>query len=74
MDPIVEEVRRVRESIFARFNYDLWALYRHLKEQEAKSDRTLVSFSQPQADSPANQVSQSPVSSGAPETARPSVP
>lgn len=43
VDPIVEEVRRVRDAYAARFNYDLWAIYRDLKEQEKKSGRTFVS-------------------------------
>ncbi len=44
IDPIVEEVRRVREEYAARFNYDLDAIYRDLKEQEKLSGRTYVSF------------------------------
>lgn len=43
-DPIVEEVRRVRDAHAARFNYDLDAIFRDIKEQEKKSGRTFVSF------------------------------
>jgi hypothetical protein len=43
-DPIVEEVRRVREAYAQQFNYDLLAIHRDLKEREKKSGRTLVSF------------------------------
>ena len=43
-DPIVEEVRKVREAHAAQFNYDLRAIYRDLKEQEKKSSRTFVSY------------------------------
>ena len=43
-DPIVEEVRKVREAHAAQFNYDLWAIYRDLKEQERKSGRAFVSY------------------------------
>jgi hypothetical protein len=43
-DPIVDEVRRVREAYAARFNYDLRAIYRDLKEQEKRSGRKLVSY------------------------------
>ena len=43
-DPIVEEVRRVREEYAARFNYDLDAIFRDIKEQEKKSGRKFVSF------------------------------
>lgn len=42
-DPIVDEVRRVREEYAARFNSDLRAIYRDLKEQEKRSGRKLVS-------------------------------
>ena len=35
-DPIVAEVRRIREEYAARFNYDLEAIFRHLNELEQK--------------------------------------
>ena len=43
-DPIVDEVRRARDAYAARFNYDLRAIYRDLKEQEKRSGRKLVSY------------------------------
>jgi hypothetical protein len=43
-DPIVEEVRRVRDAHAARFNYDLDDIFRDIKEQERKSGCTFVSF------------------------------
>ena len=43
-DPIVEEVRKVREDHAARFGYDLKAIYRDLKRQEEESGRTFVSW------------------------------
>jgi hypothetical protein len=43
-DPIVDEVRRVRDGHAARFNYDLDAIFRDIKEQERKSGRKFVSF------------------------------
>ncbi len=43
-DPIVNEVRRVREAHAAQFNYDLDAIFKDLKEQEKRSDRNFVSF------------------------------
>lgn len=36
-DPIVEEVRRVRDAHAARFNYDLDAIFQDIKEREKKS-------------------------------------
>jgi hypothetical protein len=43
-DPIVSEVRTVRQSHAAKFNYDLEAIYRDLKQQEEKSGRLFVSL------------------------------
>lgn len=43
-DPIVDEIRRIRDAHAARFNYDLDAIYRDLKEQEKRSGRKLVSY------------------------------
>ena len=43
-DPIVAEVRKVREAHAAKFNYDLLAIYQDLKEQEKRSERTFVSY------------------------------
>jgi hypothetical protein len=42
-DPIVDEVRRVRDAYAARFNYDLRAIFKDLKEQEKRSGREFVS-------------------------------
>ncbi|MCD4727758.1 MAG: hypothetical protein K8R46_08860 [Pirellulales bacterium] len=44
-DPIVAEVRRIRAEHAAKFNYDLEAIYRDLKERERSSGRTYVRFS-----------------------------
>ncbi len=41
-DPIVDEVRRAREAYAARFNYNLRAIFRDLKEQEQRSSRSIV--------------------------------
>ncbi len=43
-DPIVDEVRRVRGEHAARFNYDLWAIFRDIKEQQERSGLNFVSF------------------------------
>jgi hypothetical protein len=45
-DPIVDEVRRVRDAYAARFNYDLRAIYRDLKEKEKRSGRKIVSYAE----------------------------
>ena len=56
-DPIVDEVRRVRGEHAARFNYDLWAIFRDIKEQQERSGLKFVSF----ADEP-NTATPAPVS------------
>jgi hypothetical protein len=43
-DPIVDEVRRVRDAYAARFNYDLRAIFRDLKAQEKHNGREIVSY------------------------------
>jgi hypothetical protein len=40
-DPVVEEVRRIRDALAARFNYDWNAIYRHIKEQEKEWEKKL---------------------------------
>lgn len=37
-DPIVREVRRIRDAHAAKFDYDLDAIYADLKEREAARD------------------------------------
>jgi hypothetical protein len=43
-DPIVAEVRKIREAHAAQFNYDLTAIYHDLKRQEKESGRVFVSY------------------------------
>ena len=43
-DPIVEEVRKIREEHAARFDYDFEAIYEDLKETERRSGRKTVSL------------------------------
>jgi hypothetical protein len=43
-DPIVDEVRRVRELYASAFDFDLQALFKNLKAQEQQSDRRFVSY------------------------------
>ncbi len=43
-DPIVDEVRRFRDAHAARFNYDLDAIFRDIKEQEKMSGLKFVSY------------------------------
>jgi hypothetical protein len=43
-DPIVEEVRRIRQEHAAKFDYDLRKIYEDLKEQEKQSGRRFVTL------------------------------
>ncbi|MBM4031364.1 MAG: hypothetical protein FJ291_06205 [Planctomycetes bacterium] len=43
-DPIVEEVRRVRDAHAARFGYDLRAIYEDFKARERALGREIVYF------------------------------
>jgi hypothetical protein len=43
-DPIMEEVRRNREALSARFGHDMTRLVRHLNEQSGKGGRRVVSL------------------------------
>lgn len=42
-DPIVEEVRKVREAHAAKFNYDLSVICRDLREKEKNIGHPVVS-------------------------------
>ncbi|MBI4909139.1 MAG: hypothetical protein HY820_36300 [Acidobacteria bacterium] len=44
VDPIVEEVRRIREEHAAQFNYDLDAIFADYKRIEVESGRPRVSL------------------------------
>jgi len=41
-DPIVQEVRRVREEMAAKFNFDVRAIVRHLQKEQKRSGRKFV--------------------------------
>ena len=43
-DPIVEEIRAHRETHAAKFDYDLAAICRDLREQQAASGRKVVTL------------------------------
>jgi hypothetical protein len=43
-DPIVEEVRRVRDEYAKQFNYDLHAIADDLRKKEQQHPERLVSF------------------------------
>ncbi|MBF0605066.1 MAG: hypothetical protein HQL07_15420 [Nitrospirae bacterium] len=43
-DPIVEEIRKIRDEHAARFNYDLEAIYKDIKRLEEASGRKTVNL------------------------------
>jgi len=42
-DPIVEEVRKIRETHAEQFNYDLDAIFNDLKKKEKLSNHKIIS-------------------------------
>ena len=43
-DNIIAEIRQVREAYAERFNYDVYAMLRDIKERQMQSDRKTVSL------------------------------
>ena len=43
-DPIVEKVRKVKEALAAKFNFDLHAMVRDQQQREKRYGKRLVSF------------------------------
>lgn len=43
-DPIVEEVRKIREEYARGFNFDIRAMARDLREEERRGGRELVTL------------------------------
>jgi hypothetical protein len=41
-DPIIEEIRRIRDEHAAQFNYDLHAICEDLRKEEELSGRTYI--------------------------------
>jgi hypothetical protein len=46
-DPIVEEVRAIREQLAARFNFDIRKIVEDAQRRQASSGSRIVSFEQP---------------------------
>lgn len=43
-DPIVEEIRRIRQEHASKFDFDLDAIFKDVKDKERKSGRNTVSL------------------------------
>ena len=55
-DPIVDEVRRARDAYAARFNYDLRAIFRDLKDREKRGSRKVVSYAESSTEAEPNKT------------------
>lgn len=55
-DPIIEELRRVREELAAQFNFDIYAMGADLQARQAKEDRPVVSFARPRKEEPEDEI------------------
>jgi hypothetical protein len=46
-DDVIEEVRRAREAIAAKFNFDIKAMIEDARKRQKDSGRRVVSFEKP---------------------------
>jgi hypothetical protein len=44
IDPIVEEIHKIRKDFAEKFDYDVDAMFEDLRKKQAKSNRKIVSF------------------------------
>ncbi len=44
IDPIVEEIHKIREKHAEKFDYDIDAIFKDLQKKQSKSKRKIVSF------------------------------
>jgi hypothetical protein len=44
IDPIVEEIRQIRDKLAAKFNYDVTAIVQDARERQKASKRKVVSL------------------------------
>ncbi len=59
-DPIIAEIRQIREAYAEQFNYDVHAMLRDLKERQIQSGRKTVSLP-PKRIKPVEQVTDTAV-------------
>ena len=41
-DPVVAEIRAIREEFAARFSYDLNAIFKYAQQRDAEGDRKII--------------------------------
>ena len=44
IDPIVEEIHKIREEYAEKFDYDVDAMFNDLRQKQTQSDHKIVSF------------------------------
>ena len=44
IDPIVEEIHKIRQDLAAKFDYDVDAIFEDLRQKQLESNRKIVSF------------------------------
>ena len=44
IDPIVEEIHKIREEYAEKFDYNIDAMFEDLREKQSESSRKIVSF------------------------------
>ena len=55
-DPVIAELHRIKDDIAKEFNYDVHALFEHIRQLEKTSGRTYVSFVKPKKTSKKSSV------------------
>ena len=43
-DPIIDEIRRIRDEHAAALGYDIWSIFREIQERQKESGRTYVTL------------------------------
>lgn len=46
IDPIVEEIHKIREEQAAKFDFDVDVIFNDLRQKQSTSDRKIVSFAE----------------------------
>ena len=70
-DPILEEIRLLREARAAKFNYDVDALFDDLERRERESDREFVSYPPKRITPTIPTSTNNPIIGGSPTQANP---
>jgi hypothetical protein len=54
VDPIVAEMRRIKEAHAAKYDHDIMAMFQALREQQQREGRKVVSFASERKAGPAS--------------------